>query len=61
MGMSFAELNLLVYHSILGVLLDGVIWCLGPVVDDKRSYGPVRRCLAIATCTACRSWYRIAD
>ena len=55
----FEDLNLYVYHRARCVLLDGVIWCLGPVVDDSRAYGILRLCLAVATCRACRSWYRI--
>ena len=50
----FEELNLYAYHTLRGAVLDVVIWCLGPIVDDTRSYGPVRRCLAVATCHACR-------
>jgi hypothetical protein len=61
MGTRFAELNLLAYYTLVGLLLDVVLWCLGPVVDDTGSYGRLRRCLAVATCTACRSWYRISD
>jgi len=55
----FEDLNLYAYHRLRCVLLDLVIWCLGPVVDDTRPYGRVRHCLAVATCQACRRWYRI--
>ena len=55
----FEELNLYAYYTLRGALLDLVIWCLGPVVDRTRSYGAVRRCLAVATCHACRKWYGI--
>lgn len=57
----FEDLNLYAYHRARGWVLDAVIWCLGPVVDDTRRYGVLRRCLASATCRACRRWYRIAD
>jgi hypothetical protein len=55
----FEDLNAYAYHRMRCVGLDLVIWCLGPVVDDTRSYGRLRRCLAIATCHACRRWYGI--
>ena len=57
----FQELNLYVYHSLRGMVLDVVIWCLGPVVDDTREYGLFRYYLAAATCKACRRWYHIED
>ena len=58
---NFQELNLYAYHAVRGVVLDLVIWCLGPVVDDSREYGLFRFYLAVATCKACRTWYRIPD
>jgi hypothetical protein len=45
----FQELNAYVYHSLRGALLDVVIWCLGPYVDDSRTYGRIRVWLARAT------------
>jgi hypothetical protein len=45
----FRELNAYVYHSVHGALLDVVIWCLGPYVDDSREYGFARIWLARAT------------
>ena len=45
----FEEINAYVYHSGHGALLDIVIWCLGPYVDDTREYGPCRLWLARAT------------
>lgn len=57
----FEELNLYAYHTLRGVVLDLVIWCLGPAVDDTREYGLLRLYLAAATCKACRVWYRIPD
>lgn len=56
MRSEFEELNLLAYYALLNAFLDGVIWCLGPVVDDERSYGRFRTGLAIVTCTVCRRW-----
>lgn len=46
---AFVELNLFVYHSLQGVVLDAVIWCLGPYVDDRPSYGAGRLWLAWLT------------
>jgi hypothetical protein len=57
----FEELNLYVYHSLRGVVLDGVIWCLQPVIHDTRKFGLLRIYLAAATCVACRRWYGISD
>jgi hypothetical protein len=45
----FEELNAYAYHSVRGALLDVVIWCLGPYVDDTQSYGRLRIHLARAT------------
>ena len=45
----FEEINAYVYHSGRGALLDLVIWCLGPYVDDTREYGPFRLWLARVT------------
>ena len=43
------ELNAYIYHSAQNVLLDGVIWCLGPYVDPTREYGLARFWLARLT------------
>jgi hypothetical protein len=53
----FEELNAYAYHSVRGALLDVVIWCLGPYVDDTRDYGLLRIYLARATRSAVRRWY----
>jgi hypothetical protein len=53
----FEDLNLYVYNSAHGALLDGVIWCLGPYVDRQARYGPFRLCLAWATRTILRRCY----
>jgi hypothetical protein len=45
----FEEMNAYVYHSVRGVMLDVVIWCLGPYVDETRAYGLPRIYLARAT------------
>ncbi len=50
----FEDLNAYVYHSAQGALLDGLIWCLGPYVDDGHDYGLLRICLARVTCTIVR-------
>ncbi len=51
---TFEELNLYAYHSMRGLFYDGVIWCLGPLVDDPRPYGLGRRYLAAMTRAICR-------
>ena len=50
----FAEANLFLYHSIRSAVFDAIIWCLGPIVDEARVYGPMRRWLAAATVVVCR-------
>ena len=50
----FGELNLYVYNAARGAVFDVVIWCLGPVVDDSRSYGYFRSLLAALTIRVCR-------
>ncbi len=59
MHSAFEEFNLYVYNSIRGMVLDCVIWCLGPMVDDSRDYGLLRHYLALATAKACRGYLRI--
>ena len=49
MNSDFEEFNAYVYHSGHGALLDIVIWCLGPYVDETRAYGPPRIWLARTT------------
>jgi hypothetical protein len=56
---AFEELNLYVYHSLQGVVLDIVIWCLGPLVDESRPYGLLRQILAVGTAKLCRGWLRL--
>ena len=51
---SFEEVNAHVYHSVLGAFYDGVIWCLGPVIDDSRDYSHRRLWLAALTLRVCR-------
>lgn len=34
----FEELNLFAYWALVNGLLDAVLWCLGPYVDDSREY-----------------------
>ncbi len=52
----FEDFNVLAYHAMQGAALDVVIWCLGPLVDDSREYGPFRLYLAAATRELCR-WH----
>jgi len=54
----FAEVNSYVYHSVRGAFYDFVIWCLGPVVDDSRSYPRYRVWLAELTYRVCRCFIR---
>ena len=56
---AFEELNLYVYNSVRGMVLDLVIWCLGPLVDESRPYGLFRQYLAFATTKVCRRWLRL--
>ena len=58
---NFEDLNRDVYSSAEGIVLDGLIWCLGPYVDDSRPYGRFRICLAGVTRAVVRRLYRIAD
>ena len=56
---AFEEFNLYVYNSARGLLLDGVIWCLGPMIEEEREYGIFRHILALLTAKACRGYLRI--
>lgn len=56
---AFEEINLYVYHSARGAVLDVVIWCLGPLADESREYGVLRQYLAFATVKACLGWMRL--
>lgn len=53
---SFEELNVLAYCTLVGLLLDVVLWCLAPYVDDSRRYGIFRLLVAAVTRRACRAW-----
>ena len=54
----FEEVNEYVYHSVRGAFFGGVIWCLGPVVDDTRDYPAYRMWLAAVTYRVCRCFIR---
>ncbi|MDH3626799.1 MAG: hypothetical protein OEV00_00475 [Acidobacteriota bacterium] len=56
MQSGFVELNLYIYHSSRGAMLDVVIWCLGPYVDSCRSYSFPRVLLAELTRLICRGY-----
>ena len=56
MNSDFEETNLVLYYGLANLLLDAVIWCLGPYVDDSREYGVARLCLAMVTRRICRIW-----
>lgn len=49
----FEELNLIAYYSLLNLVLDLVIWCLGPCLDDSRDYALPRHVLAAVTRRVC--------
>ena len=53
----FEDLNAYVYHSAHGAVLDGLIWCLGPYVDDTCDYGRFRIYLARMTRAIIRGCY----
>jgi hypothetical protein len=57
----FEDFNLFVYHASRGLVFDGVIWCLGPYVDDSVEYGRTRIALARFTRYAVRRWCGIGD
>ncbi len=57
----FEELNAYVYHSARGFVFDGLIWCLGPYVDDSCAYGFLRTLLARCTRSCVRSWLRLVS
>ena len=59
MGADFVHFNLYVYYSMQGMVLDVVIWCLAPMIDDKREYGLLRMFLAGAMLGVCRTWMGI--
>lgn len=61
MHTQFEDLNAYVYYSMQGILLDGLIWCLGPYVYESREYGLFRICLARVTRSLVRRWFRITD
>lgn len=54
----FREFNVFVYCTIVNAILDVVLWCLGPYVDDSRKYAVARLYLAVVTRKACRAWLR---
>ncbi len=57
----FAEVNAYIYHTMRAAFYGGVIWCLGPVVDDSREYARYRIWLATVTCEICRRLLRLKD
>ena len=59
MHSEFEELNAFAYHRVRGALLDVVIWCLGPYIDDSREYGRLRLRLARTTHSLARRWYTV--
>lgn len=57
----FYELNVCAYWALVNGVLDVILWCLGPYVDDSREYGLGRQVLALVTCKLVRAWLRIRD
>jgi len=56
MRSDFEEFNLLAYYALVNGVLDVVLWCLGPHVDDSREYGWFRHGLADVTGRLVRIW-----
>ncbi len=54
----FEEINLRAYYALLNGVLDVLLWCVGPYVDDSRDYGPLRRGLAFITGVIVGFWVR---
>jgi hypothetical protein len=57
----FAELNAYAYWVLVNGVLDVILWCLGPYVDDSREYGFFRSILAEVTCRLVRIWLLLRD
>lgn len=53
---AFEEFNLFVYWALVNGVLDVILWCLGPYVDDSREYGWFRHLLAAVTSRVIRVW-----
>ncbi len=58
---AFEEFNAFAYWALVNAVLDAVLWCLGPYVDDSREYGFARQLLAFVTCQLVRIWLRFRD
>jgi len=56
MGEAFLEFNLYTYWVLVNGVLDVILWCLAPYIDDSREYGLARRLLAVATHRVVRMW-----
>lgn len=54
MQTQFEQFNTHLYYTVIGVFLDVVIWCLGPLVDEERDYARPRLYLAAITRHLCR-------
>lgn len=54
----FREFNVFIYCSLVSAILDVVLWCLAPYVDESREYAIPRLYLAVVTRSACRAWLR---
>jgi hypothetical protein len=57
---AFEEFNLYVYNTARGFVLDAVIWCLGPMIEEDRDFGIFRHCIALATAKVCRGYLRLS-
>jgi hypothetical protein len=58
---AFEEFNLFAYWALVNGVLDVVLWCLGPYVDESRDYGWFRRQLADFTSRLVRIWLLYRD
>ena len=57
----FVEFNVYAYWVLVNGVLDVILWCLGPYVDDSREYGFFRCVLAKATCRLVQIWLQLRD
>jgi hypothetical protein len=57
----FEEFNIYAYWALVNGVLDVLLWCLGPYVDDSREYGRLRHVLAAVTRRIILIWLLLRD
>jgi hypothetical protein len=57
----FEEFNLFAYWALVNGVLDVLLWCLGPYVDDSREYGWLRHALAAVTRRVILTWLLLRE